>query len=71
MATNTKLYKAAQIQLRNISKIIKFIFLDQIIVKILLLVFKVLVNLVPSYFHDGLHYRTYSRSLRSTSQKLM
>ena len=43
----------------------------QIIFKILLLVFKVLNNMVPFYFHDGLHYRTYSRSLRSTSQKFV
>ena len=39
----------------------------QIIFKIYYWSSKYICNMVPFYFHDGLHYRTYSRSLRSTS----
>ena len=44
-----------------------------IVFKLLLLVFKSLINLSPtcSYLKDRLSYRTHSRSLRSASQQLL
>jgi hypothetical protein len=42
-----------------------------IIFKLLLLVYKGLNGLAPSYISELLHYRTYKRSLRSSNQGLL
>ena len=43
----------------------------RIVFKILLLVFKSLNNLSPSYLADRLSYQSHSRNLRSTSKQLL
>ena len=43
----------------------------RIVFKVLLLVYKALNGMVPPYLKDMLCYRSYSRSLRSASQKLL
>ena len=43
----------------------------RIVFKVLLLVYKALNGMVPPYLSDTLCYRSYSRSLRSASQKLL
>ena len=43
----------------------------RIIFKVLLLVYKGLNGLAPAYISELLHYRTSSRSLRSSSQRLL
>ena len=43
----------------------------RIVFKVLLLVYKALNGMAPSYLSDMLCYRSYSRSLRSASQKLL
>ena len=43
----------------------------RIVFKVLLLVYKALNGMAPPYLSDMLCYRSYSRSLRSASQKLL
>ena len=43
----------------------------RIVFKVLLLVYKALIGMAPPYLKDMLCYRSYSRSLRSASQKLL